>query len=366
MLKMMNSYWDNIAQQQTHSEEEEPPQSMGLSRHDAAPDSTHTDLHIQKNRDNDHSDDSRAVTIPQHSSYNGQNGSNGEKPSWLKRLFVKKNDDNRLRETIEELIEEDDAPTQDDQTSMAVHEKALLANILKLRDQTVFDVMVPRADIVAVDKNIGREDLLNIFADNPRSRLPVYRDNLDNIIGTVHIKDVLAMIADNRNYDLSAIIREVKIISPAVPVLDLLLDMRMTRNHMAMVVDEYGGIDGLVTLGDLMEAIIGEIDDEHDDADQPHMRQIDKNIIIADARLDIEEFERFIGVSLLDDDEREDIDTLAGFLFSFAGRVPVRGELIKHPFGLEFEVLDGDGRRIRKIKIRINPQMLANAVQENN
>lgn len=276
------------------------------------------------------------------------------KNSWFRRLFSNSNDD-RLRETIEELIEENNGDEDETHSSTSLHEKVLLSNILKLRDLSAYDVMVPRADIIAVDSSTKKEDLMRIYSETPRSRLPVYKGTLDNILGTVHIKDFLGQLAGNDRFNLSKITREVPIISPSMPVMDLLLQMRETRNHMALIVDEFGGIDGLVTLGDLIESITGEIDDIYDEETSPHLKKQAENIYIADARLPIEDFESELGLEIVEDDEREEIHTLAGFVFTWAGRVPAKGEIIEHPSGILFEVLDGDTRRVRKIRIRRKP-----------
>ncbi len=276
-----------------------------------------------------------------------------KKPSWFRRIFLN-NSEEKLRETIEELIEEenDNGRSNGIDLSIQSHERLLFSNILKLRDLSADDIMVPRADIIAVEKKIKKNELLKIYAETPRSRLPVYTETMDHIAGTVHMKDFMGQIARAERFNLSEITREVPIISPTMPLLDLLLQMRETRNHMALVVDEFGGIDGLVTLGDVLESITGELDDIYDDDTPPMLRAVDENIMIADARLTIEDFESHVNIDLIeDDDDREEIDTLAGFLFFYEGRVPAKGEIIDHPKGLQFEVIEGDTRRIKTIRI---------------
>lgn len=294
---------------------------------------------------------SKPQMVQQPVATNGANEETTHKISWFKKLFANKTDE-KLRDTLEELIEDKNNNSSGEIPAINHSERMLLLNILKLRDLTVWDVMIPRADIIAVEEEITKEELLKIYAETPRSRLPIYSETLDHIVGTAHIKDFLGQIARNEEFNLPQITREVPIISPSMPVLDLLLQMQETRNHMALVIDEYGGIDGLVTLGDLLESITGDIEDMYDDQDEPQIKRTEANVIIADARLPIDEFEDHIGEVLLDDEEREEIDTLAGFLFSFAGRVPAKGEIIRHDSGLEFEVVDGDVRQIRKIKVR--------------
>ncbi len=268
---------------------------------------------------------------------------------WL-RGILRRRGDNTLRDAIEELIEEQGEA----ESSIDAGERVLLANILKLRDRTVVDAMVPRADIVAVDLDIPAHDLIARMVQVGHSRIPVYRDTLDDVVGIVHIKDVMACIAADTPLVLSAIVREVQIVAPSMPVLDLLLQMRQTRQHMALVVDEFGGIDGLVTIEDLVEEIVGEIEDEHDDDSEPNMIEKPDGTMIADARVPIAAFEERVG-RLLDDDERADIDTLGGLVMSVAGRVPGRGELLSHPSGLEFEVLDADPRRVKRVRVRKLP-----------
>ncbi len=268
---------------------------------------------------------------------------------WL-RSVLRGRGDTTLRDTIEELIGE---PTEGE-GSMGAGERALLANILKLRDLTVVDVSVPRADIVAVDLATPMADLVQRFAAEAHSRLPVYRETLDDVVGMVHIKDVLNVLATGRKAELRDLLRDVLIVAPSMPVLDLLLQMRQTRRHMALVVDEFGGIDGLVTIEDLVEEIVGEIEDEHDDETAPRLIDRPDGSLMADARLPIEDFEARVG-PVLDEEEREDVDTLGGLVVSLAGRVPVRGELLRHPSGMEFEIVEADPRRIKRLRIRNVP-----------
>jgi CBS domain containing-hemolysin-like protein len=268
---------------------------------------------------------------------------------WL-RMIMGGRSDATLRHTIEELIEE----RRESEGSIAADERLLLGNILKLHDRTVADVMVPRADIVAVNADIPLPALVEKMASDAHSRLPVYRETLDDVIGFVHIKDVLACIANKKPFDMAAITRDLLIVAPSMPVLDLLLQMRQTRRHIALVIDEFGGIDGLVTIEDLVEEIVGEIEDEHDDEETPRLVERPDGTLVADARLPVEDFVERVG-PVLDEEEMEDVDTLGGLVFSLAGRVPVRGELLQHPSGIEFEVMEADPHRIRRLKIRNLP-----------
>lgn len=269
--------------------------------------------------------------------------------SWIK---VARNGDVSVREAIEELIE---APP-DAGSAMETEERTLLANILSLRERTVEDVMVPRADIVAIDEKAALTDLVNLINRESHSRVPIYRESLDDAIGMVHIKDVLAAqnaaAASPASLDLSNILRDVLFVSPSMQVLELLLEMRVKRIHMALVVDEFGGVDGLATIEDLVEEIVGEIEDEHDRDVEPAMAPRADGSFDADARVELALFETMIG-PVLTNEEREEIDTLGGLVFTLAGRVPIRGEVVTHPSGVEFEILDADPRRVKRLHISV-------------
>ncbi len=304
---------------------------------------------------------SRALKTPDTSAKttNGNGNGNGqEKPGFmarLKYLFTGEHEknDSGLREAIEEYIVE---PLEELSTDpVTSHERLLLSNILKLQDLSVVNVMVPRVDIVAIDVDSSKDELFALLAEKQYSRLPVYKDTLDEVLGTVHIKDIVEQIANKKKINLLDIMSEVPIVAPSMPVLDLVLKMRHSRRHMALVVDEYGGIDGLVTIGDIIEAIIGEVDDEHDIQNEPSMKENKDGSVIADARVNLEEFEDRYG-TILSDEERGESDTLGGLVFDIAGRVPARGEVITHDTGMVFEVLEGDPRRIDRVKITHIPE----------
>jgi len=257
------------------------------------------------------------------------------------------------REPLTTLGDDDDSLPATDRS----HERKLIENILEIRDQPISELMVPRADIVAVDADTDRETLLRLLVDRSHSRLPVYRDTLDDVTGIVHIKDVLKVIAEGGDFSLEDIVRPVSIVAPSIRVLDLLLDMRKTHQHMALVIDEFGGIDGLITIEDLVEGIVGEITDEHDRAVTATMIEKADGSLLADARVPIEDFEARVG-PVLEQDERDEVDTLGGLVFSLAGRVPSRGELLTHPSsGLEFEIIDADPRRIKRVRVRNPPPL---------
>ena len=264
-----------------------------------------------------------------------------------------------VRDIIEELVEERIEESPEGGAAIDPNERLLLSNVLKLRDVTALDIMVPRADIVAIEATTPLRDVLANLAKEGHSRLPVYRDALDDVIGLVHIKDVAIRAlqpadASRPPLTLNDVVRPVLFVSPAVRVLDLLLEMRLKRTHMAMVVDEYGGIDGLVTIEDVVEQIVGEIEDEHDSDEAPQIREQPDGSLVVDARLPLADFEARVG-PVFSEEEREATDTLGGLVIGIAGRVPGRGALIKHESGLEFEVIDSDPRRLRQLRIRGTP-----------
>jgi CBS domain containing-hemolysin-like protein len=252
-----------------------------------------------------------------------------------------------VREAIEELIEE----TPESDTPISEDQRVLLANILKLRDKTVRDVMVPRVDIIAISANTPLDEVVRLIQSEAHSRYPIYRESLDDVIGMVHIKDVLAYWGTPKKFNLRDILRRVVFVAPTLPVLDMLLDMRRSRTHMALVVDEFGGTDGLLTIEDLVEEIVGEIEDEHDVAQAPVLSRRADGTIDVNGRTPVEMLEQEIG-NVLSEDERREIDTVGGLIFSLLGRIPERGEVVKHPSGVEFEILDVDPRRIRRLRVR--------------
>lgn len=272
----------------------------------------------------------------------------GKVVSFIKNLIKPKTDVATLRETLEEFVEAEHH--EGEEKSITKHERLLIGNVLNVRDKTARDVMVPRADIIAIPESTTREALFALLAEKQYSRLPVYTDTLDDVIGTIHAKDILATLARGEEIVLRALVREVPIISPAMPLLDLLLQMRMTRKHMVLVVDEFGGIDGLITIGDVIEAIVGDIYDEHDPEDEAEFVAKPDGTYSADARFTIAAFESHFG-PLLSEDERAENDTVGGLVIYMAGRVPVRGEVLTHASGMVFEIIDADPRRVRRLRI---------------
>jgi len=286
---------------------------------------------------------------------------------WLRGLFAPRNGESSLRDTIEEIIDEFEEHADEPEAvgPIGSHEKLLLGNILKLRHVTAEDVMVPRADIVCVDIAAGLDEVIEAMSRAGHSRLPVYRDNLDNVVGLVHIKDVVQFARNEHPFSLAEILRDVSIIAPSIRALDLLLEMRLSRVHMALVVDEFGGIDGLITIEDLVEQIVGEIEDEHDVAEGPKLIERPDGTLLANARATIEEFEARVGPVLSEEEREEDIMTLGGLVFHLADRVPSRGELIVHPAsGIAFEVVEADPRRVKRLRVRNLPSRPASAGDE--
>lgn len=272
----------------------------------------------------------------------------------LKTRFRAKANDPGLREAIEEVIEELEGEDATEETRpMDDHERLMLANVLKLRHLTAYDVMVPRADIIAVEQTASYGELLEILTRERHSRLPIYRETLDDMVGFVHMKDVLPFAADPKTFTMKEVRRDVLIIAPSMRAMDLLLEMRQSRRHMALVVDEYGGIDGLITIEDLVEEIVGEIEDEHDLESEPALVMRPDGSVLADGRMDIEDFETQFGPLLTEEERDEDIDTLGGLVVTLAGRVPARGELVTHEAsGLTLEVVDADPRRVHRLRLR--------------
>lgn len=264
----------------------------------------------------------------------------------LRSVGLGRNGTSAVRASLEELIDENG----EDSSPIDPHEGAIIRNVLGLRDITAVDVMVPRVDIFAVDVTIPMKQLAAEMSREAHSRVPVYRGTLDDVVGMIHIKDVVAYLNRGENPPLSQLVRDVLYVAPSSRALDLLQEMRIKRRHLALVVDEYGGIDGLITIEDLVEEIVGEITDEHEVVERPKLSPLADGALIADARATVEEFEEIVG-SVLTDDERDEIDTLGGLVFSLAGRIPARGELISHPSGIEFEVTAADPRRIRTLKV---------------
>ena len=263
-----------------------------------------------------------------------------------------------LRSRVAALVQEAaDAPQTDGEApELDRQERVLIANVLRLRGTTVDDVMVPRADIIAMPVNLGFEDALAIMKRENHSRLPVYGEQLDDIVGMVHVKDLVAYAGPSDSFRLQAILRQPLMIAPQMPVLDLLLQMRLRRIHLALVIDEYGGIDGLVTIEDLVETIVGDIADEHDEPDVPMLVERHDGTLDIDARMPVEAFEHRLGAVLTEQERESEIETVGGLVFRLAGHVPTRGEVLSHESGIQFRVMDADARHIRRVRVRPAPR----------
>jgi magnesium and cobalt transporter len=276
--------------------------------------------------------------------------------SFLRRLrqALRRRTADSIRESLEEVIEESERQNP----ALARRERVMLANLLKFGELRVDDVKVPRADIVAVDESISICELVAKFREAQHSRLPVYRETLDDPLGLVHIKDVVGLgelgpdgIMRWPEVPVAQVKREILVAPPSMPASDLLVKMQATRIHLALVIDEYGGTDGLVSIEDLVEEIVGDIGDEHDVDEAPQLTKLGDGAYEAAARLDLEDFTEQTGIVLEPPDPEEDVDTLGGLVVSLIGRVPQRGEIVSHG-GFEFEVLEADPRRIKRLRLR--------------
>ena len=268
----------------------------------------------------------------------------------FKKFFFKKNtDNNNLKQSIETVLDNDLKGTE----GISKHERLMLLNILKIDGIRSSDIMIPRADIGAVELNDSFEKVLEVFIKEAHSRVPIYEKNLDNIIGMIHIKDLVNYQNQKKTETnfLQNLKREILEIPPSMPVLDLLLKMQLTRLHMGIVIDEYGCTDGLVTIEDVIEEITGEIEDEHDEKNLPMLIKSSLNTFEASARIEIDELQKVTNVEFLNSYDNDDVDTLGGLIFSLTGRVPQRGEIIKHTSGTTFEIKDADPMKIKSVKV---------------
>ena len=268
----------------------------------------------------------------------------------FKKFFLKKNtENNNLKQSIETVLDSDLKDTE----GISKHERLMLLNILKIDGIRSSDIMIPRADIGAVELNDSFEKVLEVFIKEAHSRVPIYEKNLDNIIGMIHIKDLVNYQNQKKTETnfLQNLKREILEIPPSMPVLDLLLKMQLTRLHMGIVIDEYGCTDGLVTIEDVIEEITGEIEDEHDEKNLPMLIKSSLNTFEASARIEIDELQKVTNVEFLNSYDNDDVDTLGGLNFSITGRVPQRGEIIKHTSGTTFEIKDADPMKIKSVKV---------------
>ncbi len=328
---------------------------------------------------------------PSRSEQKSDDGSEGQ--SWLSSLkgLLRLSGAPTFRDALEDALKTGTKA----EDAFSAEERRMMLRLLHFGRLRVDDVMVPRADIIALDESETLGELLATFEEAGVSRIPLYHETLDDLRGMVHIKDLMswlyteaAVVSEDtgseeaeaqggtrrsnghnghtkprlraldfsrvdltRPLAVAKIRRPVLYVPPSMPAMNLLVRMQTTRIHMAFVIDEYGGTDGLVTIEDLVEQIVGDIEDEHDEAEEANIKFDPKAGLVASARTPVQELEEYLGIKLLNNDEEEEIDTLGGLVFALVGRVPARGELVQHPSGVEFEVLDADARRVNKLKI---------------
>ena len=246
-------------------------------------------------------------------------------------------------ELVDNLRESSDL--SDDQTNM-------LGNLLQLGNIQISDIMVPRADIVSININSSFKDTLNLFLEAAHSRMPVYKEQLDNIVGMIHVKDLLPYWHKNLEFSINKVKRNVLFSSPSMLVSDLLGQMRATRTHLAIIVDEHGGTDGIVTIEDLVEEIVGEIEDEHDSKEEPFITTLDNGALLVNARTNIVDLEMALGVNFSDVEAYEGIETVGGLIFNIIGKIPKVNDHIPEPkLGINFKILEADHRKIHKVLV---------------
>ena len=269
-------------------------------------------------------------------------------PKFLKHSnHEKKQLDEELKQFVAKRINDDDSNGK-----TLSHENELLKNLAGLRGINASDVMIPRVDIVSVAMSDDFNEIVKQLIKTNHSRVPVRNESLDDIVGILHIKDVLANLFLQEKKDIKSLLRKPIFVSPSISLLDLLYEMRVKRRHLALVVDEYGGIDGLVTIEDLVEELVGDIEDEHDLSTECRLEKMQDGSIVLEARITMDLIEDLLS-SIRKEDLNEEIETLGGFIINIAGRVPVKGEVIKYsPSGLKFEILEADPRKVILVKLR--------------
>jgi CBS domain containing-hemolysin-like protein len=267
----------------------------------------------------------------------------------MRHLIFGEDSEPTLREEIEDAIDEAEESRQV-AGDLSPAERQMLRNLLHFGEQTAGDICVTRGDIIAVPSDISFDRLVSAFADAGHSRLPVYGDSLDKVVGMIHIKDVfVANVDPTRDRAMTALIREPLFVPESMGVIELLARMRSQRTHLAIVVDEFGGTEGLVTIEDVVEEIVGEIEDEHDEAEGGLLTMLDDGLWEADARLELEELAQAVDPRLSSDED--EVDTLGGLIFLLAGHIPAKGECVIHPSGWRLEAVDSDPRRIIRVRL---------------
>jgi len=252
-----------------------------------------------------------------------------------------------LRDSIKDVIDEK-SNEESQNIDLSSKEKSILSNILSINKLKADDVMIPRASIIAISQDSSFQNIIDTIDKESHSRMPVFRKDLDDVLGMIHIKDIIKFSGSNHNdFNIKKIMREVLFVPPTMPVMNLLLKMQATKLHMALVIDEHGGTDGLITIEDVIEEIVGEIEDEHDKDDDFNFKKIDSNTFEAKADMTLEDFNHESNLSIVE----ENVDTLGGYIFSKINRVPYAGEVIKVDNTYQFEIIEADPRKIKKIRI---------------
>ena len=270
----------------------------------------------------------------------------------MRNLIFGEDSEPTLREEIEEAIDEAEESQGSHQVAgdLTPTERQMLRNLLHFGEQTAGDICVTRGDIIAVPDDISFENLVRAFADAGHSRLPVYGESLDTVVGMIHIKDVfMANVDATKDRSVAALMREPLFVPESMGVIELLARMRSQRVHLAIVVDEFGGTEGLVTIEDVVEEIVGEIEDEHDEAERGLLTMLEDGLWEADARLELEELAETVDPRL--SSEEDEVDTLGGLLFLLAGHIPVKGECITHPSGWKLEAVESDPRKVVRVRL---------------
>lgn len=268
----------------------------------------------------------------------------------LRSLIFGENGEPTLRDELEAAIDEHDAEPLDNGDLSAV-ERQMLKRLLHFGETTADDVCVPRADIIAIEEKESFDTVVKVFSEAGHSRLPVYRETLDEVIGMIHIRDIFAILASDqpRPDTIESFIREPRYVPESMGVLDLLAEMQLTRTHMAIVLDEYSGTEGIVTIEDIVEEIVGEIEDEHDEEASELLVETPQGHWDAEARAELDDVAEIVDERL--GEIEEDVDTLGGLAFVLAGRVPVQGDMLEHPSGWQLEVTEGDSKRVTRLKL---------------
>jgi CBS domain containing-hemolysin-like protein len=275
----------------------------------------------------------------------------------MRHLLFGEDSEPTLREEIEDAIDEAEESdgSRHSAGDLGAAERQMLRNLLHFGEQTAGDICVTRGEIIAVPSDIGFEALVQAFLEAGHSRLPVFGESLDDVVGMVHIKDIFVASVDvSRDRSLSALIREPLFVPESMGVIELLARMRAERVHLAIVVDEFGGTEGLVTIEDVVEEIVGDIEDEHDDAEAAMVTMVDEGVWEADARVELEDLASEIDPRLSSEDD--EVDTLGGLMFLLAGHIPAKGECVSHPSGWKLEAIDSDPRRIIRVRLHAPEQ----------